>query len=274
MRRIMIVPLALLLAAPLAWGQAEKGKDPPKADKASSPQDELKTLQDEQTKARDALIKTYQETKDTKVQGEIRDKFFKMQLDYAGKYLELAKKNSKDAVALDALQQVLGVMGMPGSEKIVGEAIDALANDHAKSERMKLVCQMLQRSSSPSVEKLMLAVMEKNMDHTTQGHACMALALNFKNRFKEASDAEADKLRKQAEKYFGLVSEKYADVKGQRGDSLADSAKSQLATMKNMVNAAVGKSVPDLQGPDLDGKQFKIGDYRGKVVLLDFWAHW
>jgi thiol-disulfide isomerase/thioredoxin len=32
--------------------------------------------------------------------------------------------------------------------------------------------------------------------------------------------------------------------------------------------------VPDLAGEDLDGVAFKLSDYRGKVVLLDFWAHW
>jgi peroxiredoxin len=36
---------------------------------------------------------------------------------------------------------------------------------------------------------------------------------------------------------------------------------------------AVGKQAPDIEGQDQDGKQFKLSDYRGKVVLLDFWSH-
>lgn len=36
----------------------------------------------------------------------------------------------------------------------------------------------------------------------------------------------------------------------------------------------VGKVVPDIVGEDTDGKEFKLSDYRGKVVLLDFWGHW
>jgi hypothetical protein len=31
---------------------------------------------------------------------------------------------------------------------------------------------------------------------------------------------------------------------------------------------------PEIAGKDLDGKAFKLSDYRGKVVLLDFWGHW
>jgi len=33
----------------------------------------------------------------------------------------------------------------------------------------------------------------------------------------------------------------------------------------------VGKRAPDITGEDADGVKFKLSDYRGKVVLLDFW---
>ncbi|HYV35975.1 MAG TPA: redoxin domain-containing protein [Gemmataceae bacterium] len=38
--------------------------------------------------------------------------------------------------------------------------------------------------------------------------------------------------------------------------------------------APVDKLVPDIEGEDTDGKAFKLSDYRGKVVLLDFWGNW
>jgi hypothetical protein len=34
----------------------------------------------------------------------------------------------------------------------------------------------------------------------------------------------------------------------------------------------VGSAGPEIEGEDLDGKAFKLSDYRGKVVLLDFWS--
>jgi cytochrome oxidase Cu insertion factor (SCO1/SenC/PrrC family) len=34
---------------------------------------------------------------------------------------------------------------------------------------------------------------------------------------------------------------------------------------------AVNQSAPDVTGVDQDGKAFKLSDYRGKVVMLDFW---
>jgi cytochrome oxidase Cu insertion factor (SCO1/SenC/PrrC family) len=31
-------------------------------------------------------------------------------------------------------------------------------------------------------------------------------------------------------------------------------------------------AAPEVKGTDQDGKHFKLSDYKGKVVLLDFWS--
>ena len=40
------------------------------------------------------------------------------------------------------------------------------------------------------------------------------------------------------------------------------------------VGVGVGKLAPEIKGKDLDGVEFKLSDYRGKVVMLDFWGDW
>ena len=39
-------------------------------------------------------------------------------------------------------------------------------------------------------------------------------------------------------------------------------------------NLRIGKVAPEIEGHDVDGTPFKLSDYRGKVVVLDFWGDW
>src|SRR5262245_26861873 len=41
-----------------------------------------------------------------------------------------------------------------------------------------------------------------------------------------------------------------------------------------MQHLAIGKAMPDIKGKDSDDKEIKLSDYRGKVVVLSFWATW
>jgi peroxiredoxin len=52
---------------------------------------------------------------------------------------------------------------------------------------------------------------------------------------------------------------------------LKEAAEKELFVIRNL---SIGKTAPDIEGEDLDGKKFKLSDYRGKVVVLDFWAGW
>lgn len=40
------------------------------------------------------------------------------------------------------------------------------------------------------------------------------------------------------------------------------------------VGPAVDKLAPEIEGVDLEGTDFKLSDYRGKVVMLDFYGDW
>ena len=36
----------------------------------------------------------------------------------------------------------------------------------------------------------------------------------------------------------------------------------------------VGDTIPEVSGKDLDNIKFKLSDYKGKVIMLDFWGDW
>ena len=53
--------------------------------------------------------------------------------------------------------------------------------------------------------------------------------------------------------------------------SLSDSAKRHLDELLNLVE---GKPAPEIDSEGVDGKRFKLSDYRGKIVVLIFWGTW
>jgi hypothetical protein len=50
--------------------------------------------------------------------------------------------------------------------------------------------------------------------------------------------------------------------------------KTAQAELNEIRNPAVGKPAPEIAGEDTDGKPFKLSDYKGKVVVVDFWGDW
>ena len=78
-----------------------------------------------------------------------------------------------------------------------------------------------------------------------------------------------EKCTEEMETMAKLCVEEYGDIKMGR---------STIGRQANMILKAaqikVGNEAPEIDGIDLDGVEFKLTDYRGKVVMLDFWGDW
>ncbi|MFN0242514.1 MAG: peroxiredoxin family protein [Planctomycetota bacterium] len=53
-----------------------------------------------------------------------------------------------------------------------------------------------------------------------------------------------------------------------------DSAARARGKLYQLRNLQIGQIAPDFTTTDVDGVEFKLSDYRGKVVVLDFWGFW
>ncbi|HKB35126.1 MAG TPA: redoxin domain-containing protein, partial [Gemmataceae bacterium] len=80
---------------------------------------------------------------------------------------------------------------------------------------------------------------------------------------------EREQAIKEIEAVLEQSARKYGDVKLPGGEAVAARANAELFEIRHL---SVGKQAPDIEGEDQDGKRFKLSDYRGKVVLLDFWS--
>jgi len=84
----------------------------------------------------------------------------------------------------------------------------------------------------------------------------------------QLDDAGLAKLKKELQ---GLA-EKHGKLEVPfRGATYAEFAKNTIYAIDNL---KIGGVAPEIAANDLDGVPFKLSDYRGKVVLLDFWGYW
>lgn len=133
--------------------------------------------------------------------------------------------------------------------------------------------QVLSPNSMAPIKVLRMMV-ESAPNRELKGQGYYAIALRLKQDAENASEKdnaeEAAKLTKEAEDTFERVSKEFADVKVDRGN-LGDLTKRQLFEIRHL---SIGREAPEVDGEDIDGKKFKLSDYRGKVLLLDFWGNW
>jgi hypothetical protein len=144
---------------------------------------------------------------------------------------------------------------------------------HMKPERLTQLCQRLGQIGGAAGETLLRALLLKDDRGEVKGVACLALAQSLKSRadnLPEAQAKDADKLRQESEELFLRAGDQFSAVKFGRG-TVGEKAKGELFELRNL---SIGKTAPEIEGEDADSKKFKLSDYRGKVVLLDFWGNW
>jgi hypothetical protein len=257
----------------------------------------------------EALVKEWHEVAQTlfsrtKTEEE-RNEAFPRAEQLTRRFLELAEKNPKDPIALDALVQVItqeiafeNNTSHPGWGKNSPgvRAIAILLAEHVRSPRLEEACRRIHYGFRRECETFLRTVLDKNPHRDVQGQACLRLAQFLKARLqrldvlKERPDMarryeglfgkdylEALRLQDRAavlrevEALFERAAKDFGDVPVVFGGTVGERAKSELYEMRHL---SVGKQAQNIEGEDQDGKRFKLSDYRGKVVLLYFWSEY
>jgi hypothetical protein len=256
-----------------------------------------------------ALLKEYQAASSSgrALSDEERRTFvgrvFQLRNELALKFVELAEKYPKDPIAVDALIQATWQVnttpwpvGLVGRDEARIKAFALLERDHIRSDKLGPVCQRISSGFCKEYETFLRAVLEKNPHRDVRAQACLALAHFLGNRLQRldliqeeaglatefqdlfgkeylADLRRQDRTRatREAEALFERAAEQYGDVKVPDGGTVGEKARAELFEIRHLV---VGKQAPDIAGEDQDGRRFRLSDYRGRVVLLDFWSEY
>ena len=257
MKRILFS--LFLLTGGAGWLAAQADDAPKRKESAGPASERYEALVKEFETARENYSKAYSAAKTDAEREKLQ---WPSGETYAKRFLELARQNPQDSAALDALIWVV-TNCQEGKERET--SLKLLLNDHAKSPRMTKVAQSLIYSERRVAELFLRSLLKEATEHEVKGWAMFALgrALRGEDSSGKTSVAEAEKL-------FEEVAANYDDVKGY-GKTLADSAKGELFEIRSL---GIGMTAPDIEGEDVEGKKFKLSDYRGKVVVIDFWGDW
>jgi peroxiredoxin len=183
----------------------------------------------------------------------------------------IAEANPNDPAGVRALAFVAGRGGMGGTPeqaKAAGTAAQTLKEKHLDKAGIALALPLITRG--PDGKDVLRNVLSKNKDTEAQGVAAFLLGSRLIDESERAGGTKGAELTKEAEGLLARVEKEFKDVT-YNGESLAKQADEKLYVIRNL---GVGKTAPDVEGTDLDGKKVKLSSYRGKVVVLDIWATW
>jgi hypothetical protein len=297
MRRAVIVFLALWT---LAGIPVVRSSDDPKRGQAQSkktPKEQFQEVLDAYQEAQKSFSEAYSKAKTDEERSKIISEKYPKAEEYARRFLAIADAAPDDPAAVDALIWHIQ-LGRGGD---TSKAMRRLAEKHAADPRLARVVPTIAFSNSSAGEALLRAVIEKNRDRAARGNATIALAKFLKNRsdlitalegndqqkrrieeyltsqegydkaaLAQLKSTDSAALAKEIESLFEKVVKDFGDVSTGR-DTLGKQAANELNEIRNL---GVGRPCPEIAGEDIDGKAFKLSDYRGKVVVVDFWGDW
>jgi thiol-disulfide isomerase/thioredoxin len=231
---------------------------------------------------------------------------------FVPRFIKLAETNPDDPATVDALiwvtdlaaQRVVIVQELL---PLYGRAVDLLLErDRIDDPRVGLACLRGLRYDCPQSERFLRVASDKSRNHEVRGRACMALAkllsakkiIALSHAYDEGGksplppliakridpsfvkyirETDPEALGTEVLALFERAAKDYGDViyDPTRIDlkqrTIADIAGAELHELRNF---SVGTLAPEIKGESVDGKVLKLSDYRGKVVVLSFWASW
>jgi hypothetical protein len=262
MRIALVLVGSLLLGTVAAQDPAHPKPEAPAKASAADRMQELQDLQQKVISDWRAATKAAQEAAKNATDGQPM-KAMSMRPDFAPIAIKAAEY-AQEFVGTDDAVPFLIMVVQSSTEKVAQKsAFETILKSHLDSPELakiggilEYLDQMIDAEFAATAKQRMLA--SKNVD--VRG---WALFVTHKPTI-ETGDREGDAYSA-AKKALLAVAEGVADAR------LAQDIRGAIDMREKY---GVGCESPDIAGIDLDGVEFKLSDYKGKVIFLDFWGDW
>jgi hypothetical protein len=224
---------------------------------------ELKALEASYQKAETAFFAPLEKAKTDAERERVQLDFKKHPArTFLPKFQELAKRAKGSEAGGQALLWIIQNAQMAEQPAAWGAALQSLLDDYMDAPVMTRAAGLLQYGGEVDVDRALQAlrtVAEKSTRRETRPAALFSLASLLMQSSPSAPQ------RTEVRQIFDRLKRDYGDT---RYGKMADGYLFELAHLQ------VGMTAPDFEAADQDGKPFHLSDYRGQVVVLDFWGFW
>ncbi|MCA8952381.1 MAG: hypothetical protein KDE27_22920 [Planctomycetes bacterium] len=182
------------------------------------------------------------------------------------KFIERAQQSAMQYAGEDGAIPFHGFVlkyAQPQQAEAAKKAIVTLTLDHAASAAIDQVLPYIGAAAELGAKDAVLELCGEVID-ANESATAKAAALIERGKLRLA-DAENDAERDAAKADLEQVGKVTND------EALVAKAEDALFELRHL---QVGCEVADIVAKDVDGVEFKLSDYRGKAVLLDFWGFW
>lgn len=187
--------------------------------------------------------------------------------EFAGELSALAREVSGSEVAARAWLDAFRLACLLDDRPLYASSLERLLADHVRSPAIaSLTLDLVYGApdwSAPQAAAALRAILAGNDSEDVQafGMGQLALLTGLDARFGDAG-------REEALGWLDRIAERYAD----REYLGMDAAQFVAGARYEIEHLRLGQTAPDFATVDQDGVPFQLSDYRGRVVVLDFWG--
>lgn len=198
--------------------------------------------------------------------------------EFLPRFHKLAENHAGKAEAVPALVWILSNANTlrysdeDAAEKAVDWAMGRIMKDHVghlSADDLKSRFQYLVFSvDKEKLVNLYEALLTQRSEKDVRGRAMFNLAFTLSSDFSSRGDADPKRVesdRGRAKTLFYKIQKEFAGT---------EVVKAAVPFIFEIERLQVGMTAPEIEGEGADGKPVKLSQFRGQVVVLDFWGFW